>query len=419
MNNNNPDPILADFNEEGAIRDAKALGTPKMLTLGLQHTFTMFGATVLVPIITGFNISVALFMAGVGTLLFHLITGGKIPAFLGSSFAFIAPTLAVAEMYGMQEAQGGIVIAGLVYLIMAGLVAVFGVDKIVGWFPPVVTGPIIMVIGLKLAPTAIDMASNDWLMAIIAFAFVTAINIFGKGFIKVIPVILGLIASYIVAVILGRVDFTPVAEAAWFGLPPFTMAKFNPSAIMTIAPLAIATMVEHIGDVIAIGATTNRDYIRKPGLVRTMMGDGLATSLSAMFGGPANTTYSENTGVLALTRVWDPVVMRIAAVTAIILGLVTKLGAVISTIPTAIIGGISIILFGMIAAIGARTLVENKVDFTNTRNLIIAAVILVLGLGGALFPISIGAFQLNIEGMALAAIVGIILNKLLPERTNS
>lgn len=416
MNNNNPEPILADFNEEGAIRDAKALGTPKMLTLGLQHTFTMFGATVLVPIITGFNISVALFMAGIGTLLFHLITGGKVPAFLGSSFAFIAPTLAVAEMYGMQEAQGGIVVAGLVYLVLAGLVYVFGVDKVVGWFPPIVTGPIIMVIGLKLAPTAIDMASNDWLMAIIAFAFVAAINIFGKGFIKVIPVILGLIASYIIAVILGKVDFTAFNEAGWFGLPPFTMAKFNLGAIMTIAPLAMATMVEHIGDVIAIGATTNRDYIRKPGLVRTLLGDGVATALSAMFGGPANTTYSENTGVLALTRAWDPIIMRIAAVTAIILGLVTKLGALIATIPTAIIGGISIILFGMIAAIGARTLVENKVDFTNTRNLIIAAVILVLGLGGAMFPINIGDFHLNIEGMALAAIVGIILNKLLPEK---
>ena len=416
MNNNQPAPILEDFNEEGAIRDALALGIPKTITLGMQHTFTMFGATVLVPIITGFNISVALFMAGIGTLLFHFITGGKVPAFLGSSFAFIAPTLAVADMYGMEYAQGGIVIAGLVYLVLAGLIAIFGVDPIVGWFPPIVTGPIIMVIGLKLAPTAIDMASNDWLMAIIAFAIVTAVNIFGKGFVKVIPVIIGLIASYIIAVVLGKVDFTPFAEAAWFGLPPFQMAKFDIGAIMTIAPLAMATMVEHIGDVIAIGATTNRDYIRNPGLVRTLMGDGLATALSAMFGGPANTTYSENTGVLALTRVWDPLVMRIAAVFAIVLGLVTKLGALISTIPTAIIGGISIILFGMIAAIGARTLVENKVDFTKTRNLIIAAVILVLGLGGAMFPITIGSFALNIEGMALAAIVGIVLNKLLPDR---
>lgn len=417
MNNeNNPNVVPEhEFDETGAIRDARALGMSKTITLGLQHTFTMFGATVLVPIITGFDISVALFMAGIGTLLFHLITKGKVPAFLGSSFAFIAPTLAVSEMYGMEYAQGGIFVAGIVYLILAGLIAIFGTETIIGWFPPVVTGPIIMVIGLKLAPTAIEMAASDWLLAIIAFALVTAISIFSRGFIKVIPVILGLIAAYIISAIIGRVDFTPIAEAPWFALPPFRMAKFDLGAILTIAPLALATMVEHIGDVIAIGATTNRDYIRDPGLIRTLLGDGLATSLSTLFGGPANTTYSENTGVLALTRVWDPLVMRIAAIFAIVLGLFNKLGAVISTIPTAVIGGISIILFGMIAAIGARTLVENRVDFTSTRNLIIAASILVLGLGGAMFPVEIGQFALNIEGMALAAIVGIILNKLLPE----
>lgn len=418
MNNeNNPNVVLdTEFDETGAIRDARALGIPKMITLGMQHAFTMFGATVLVPIITGFNISVALFMAGIGTLLFHLITKGKVPAFLGSSFAFIAPTLAVAEKYGMEYAQGGIVVAGLIYLVLAGLIAVFGTEKVVGWFPPVVTGPIIMVIGLKLAPTAIGMASENWLLAIISFALVTIISVFGRGFIKIIPVILGLIGAYIIAALLGKVDFQPFLDAKWFGIPEFTMAKFDINAIITVAPLALATMVEHIGDVIAIGATTNRDYVRDPGLIRTLMGDGLATSLSAMFGGPANTTYSENTGALALTRVWDPRVMQIAAVFAIILGLFTKLGALISTIPTAVIGGISIILFGMIAAIGARTLIENKVDFSNTRNLIIAAVILVLGLGGAELPINIGQVSLSVEGMALAAIVGIILNKLLPER---
>lgn len=418
MNNeNNPNVVLeTEFDETGAIRDARALGIPKMITLGMQHAFTMFGATVLVPIITGFNISVALFMAGIGTLLFHLITKGKVPAFLGSSFAFIAPTLAVAEKYGMEYAQGGIVVAGLIYLVLAGLIAVFGTEKVVGWFPPVVTGPIIMVIGLKLAPTAIGMASENWLLAIISFALVTIISVFGRGFIKIIPVILGLIGAYIIAAVLGKVDFQPFLDAKWFGIPEFRMAKFDINAIITVAPLALATMVEHIGDVIAIGATTNRDYVREPGLIRTLMGDGLATSLSAMFGGPANTTYSENTGALALTRVWDPRVMQIAAVFAIILGLFTKLGALISTIPTAVIGGISIILFGMIAAIGARTLIENKVDFSNTRNLIIAAVILVLGLGGAELPINIGQVSLSVEGMALAAIVGIILNKLLPER---
>lgn len=397
-----------------AITDAKSLGVPKLLTLGVQHAFTMFGATVLVPILTGMNISVALFMAGIGTLLFHLITGGKMPAFLGSSFAFIAPIIAVISVHGLEYAQGGLVIAGLVYLVIGILFKVGGVERIMSFFPPIVTGPIIMVIGLKLAPTAIDMASSDWLLAFIAFAIVTAVNIYGKGFIKVIPVIIGLIGAYIIAFVIGRVDLAAVGEADWFGIPQFTMAKFNLDAIFTIAPLALVTMVEHVGDVIAIGATVKKDFVKDPGLVRTIIGDGLATSLSAFFGGPANTTYSENTGVLALTRVWDPIVMRIAAVFAIILGLSPKLGALISSIPSAIIGGISIILFGMIASVGARTLVENQVDFKQTRNLIIAAVILVLGLGGAILPISIGSFQVNIEGMALAAFAGIILNAVLP-----
>lgn len=397
-----------------AITDAKSLGVPKLLTLGVQHAFTMFGATVLVPILTGMNISVALFMAGIGTLLFHLITGGKMPAFLGSSFAFIAPIIAVISVHGLEYAQGGLVIAGLVYLVIGILFKVGGVERIMSFFPPIVTGPIIMVIGLKLAPTAIDMASSDWLLAFIAFAIVTAVNIYGKGFIKVIPVIIGLIGAYIIAFVIGRVDLAAVGEADWFGIPQFTMAKFNLDAIFTIAPLALVTMVEHVGDVIAIGATVKKDFVKDPGLVRTIIGDGLATSLSALFGGPANTTYSENTGVLALTRVWDPIVMRIAAVFAIILGLSPKLGALISSIPSAIIGGISIILFGMIASVGARTLVENQVDFKQTRNLIIAAVILVLGLGGAILPISIGSFQVNIEGMALAAFAGIILNAVLP-----
>jgi len=402
------------INHDG-IRDVTQLGVPKMITLGIQHTFTMFGATVLVPIITGMNISVALFMAGIGTLLFHVITQGKVPAFLGSSFAFIAPILAVAQTHGMEYAQGGIVVAGLIYLLLAGLIAIFGIERVLKFFPPVVTGPIIIVIGLKLAPTAVSMASGDWLLAIVAFAIVTAVSIFAKGFLKVIPVIIGLIGGYIFAVILGKVDFTPIQDAALFGIPAFTVAKFNAEAILTVAPIALATMIEHIGDVLAISSTVKRDFTKDPGFVRTLMGDGLATALSAMFGGPANTTYSENTGVLALTKAWDPKIMQIAAVFAIILGLVPKLSAVISTIPTAVIGGISIILFGMIASIGARTLVENKVDFTSSRNLIIAAVILVLGLGGAVIPFKVGLFSLNLEGMALAAIVGILLNVILPE----
>ncbi len=398
-----------------AITDVAELGMPKMMTLGVQHAFTMFGATVLVPIITGLDISVSLFLAGVGTLLFHLITKGKVPAFLGSSFAFIAPMLAVAETHGLAFARGGIVVAGLVYLILAGLMQVFGTERVIKFFPPVVTGPIIIVIGLKLAPVAINMASGNWWLAVLAFCIVAGVSVFAKGFLKVIPVIFGLIGAYIVAVIFGQVDFTPVGEAAWFGIPAFEMAKFELGAILTVAPIALATMVEHVGDVIAIGETVEQDFLEDPGLPRTLMGDGVATTISAFFGGPANTTYSENTGVLALTRAWDPKIMRIAAIFAMILGLIPKLGAVISTIPGAIIGGISIILFGMIASIGAKTLVVNQVDFNKSRNLIIVATIVVLGLGGAVLPLSIGSMAVNIEGMALAAIAGILLNVILPE----
>ncbi len=398
-----------------AITNVTELGVPKMMTLGLQHTFTMFGATVLVPIITGLDISVSLFLAGIGTLLFHFITKGKVPAFLGSSFAFIAPMLAVAETHGLEYARGGIVVAGLVYLLLAALMKVFGSEKVIKFFPPIVTGPIIMVIGLKLAPTAVGMAQEDWMLAIIAFCIVTFVSVYMKGFLKVIPVIIALIGTYLIAILLNRVDFAPVAQAQIIGLPAFSFAKFNLDAILTVAPIALATMVEHVGDVLAIGATVEKDFMKDPGLTRTLMGDGIATSISAFFGGPANTTYSENTGVLALTRAWDPKIMRIAAVMAICLGVIPKLGALISTIPGAIIGGISIVLFGMIASIGARTLVENQVDFTKSRNLIIAAVIVVLGLGGAVLPIHIGSLSVNIEGMALAAITGILLNVILPE----
>lgn len=390
----------------------------KLVVLGIQHTFTMFGATVLVPILTGMNISVALFMAGVCTLLFHLITKGKIPIFLGSSFAFITPTIAVAGTagLGLEYAQGGIVIAGLVYLLMAALVYFFGYERIVSFFPPIITGPIIILIGLNLASVAVGSASENWLLALCSFVIVCIVSIYLKGFIKLLPVLCGLVGGYIFALIFGLVDFSPIAEAAWVGLPPFTLAKFDWRAITIIAPVAVATMVEHIGDVIAVGATVNRDFMKEPGLHRTLLGDGIATSLSAMVGGPANTTYSENTGVLALTGVHKPTVMRVAAICALIMGVVPKLGAVISTIPNAVIGGISIVLFGMIASIGARTLVENKVDFTKSRNLLISAVILVLGIGGAAIDFSIGSAQFSISGLALAAIVGIILNKLLPEK---
>ncbi|SHJ72563.1 uracil-xanthine permease family protein [Paramaledivibacter caminithermalis] len=403
----------------------------KKIILGIQHTFTMFGATVLVPIITGFDISVALFMAGIGTLIFHLVTKGRVPAFLGSSFAFIAPIMSVLLLKtgtttpkeafasplfeeGLAYAQGGLVIAGLVYLIMAGLVSIFGVEKIISFFPPIVTGPIIMVIGLKLAPTAIDMASSNWLLAIVSFSIVTAVSIYGRGFLKVLPVLIGLTGGYIVALLTGNVDFTPVMEAKnVVALPSFKMAKFSLETVMIVAPIAVATMIEHIGDVLAIGTTVNKDFVKEPGLHRTLIGDGIATSVSAMFGGPANTTYSENTGVLALTKVYDPSIVRIAAIFAIILGIMPKIGAVIKTIPTSVVGGISIVLFGMIASIGARSLVEHQIDFGKSRNLIISAVILVLGLGGAALPIPY--LNVTLEGMALAAIVGIILNKVLPQ----
>ncbi|MCD6434891.1 MAG: uracil permease [Clostridiales bacterium] len=406
---------MSTENNKDAIRDASKLSNSKKVILGVQHTFTMFGATVLVPLITGLDISVTLLMAGIGTLVFHAITQKKVPVFLGSSFAFIAPILAVAGMSDLAHAQGGIVVAGLMYLILAGLIYAFGVEKVIKYFPPIITGPIIIVIGLKLAPVAIDMASADWLLATVAFVIVTVITIYTKGFVKVIPVIIGLIGGYTVALLLGRVDFSTVVSAAWIGIPNFTIAKFDMTAIMTVAPVALATMVEHIGDILAISATVEKDFLKDPGLHRTLIGDGLATSISAMFGGPANTTYSENTGVLALTRVFDPVIMRIAAVFAICLGFIPKMSALIRTIPVGVIGGISIILFGMIAAIGVRTLVERKVDLKQSRNLLIGAVIFVLGLGGAVLPINFGQVHFTIEGMALAAIVGIILNIILPE----
>ncbi|WIV11690.1 solute carrier family 23 protein [Proteiniborus sp. MB09-C3] len=414
---------MENVKQQEPIRNAlEQLGVGRTVLLGAQHAFTMFGATVLVPILTGLDVSVSLFMAGVCTLIGHLIMKNRIPVFLGSSFAFIAPigaAVALANANGIENglpyAAGGIVVAGLIYAIVALLIYFFGSEKIVSFFPPIVTGPIIMVIGLKLAPNAISMASENWFLAIVAFIVVVAVNVFAKGFLQIIPVVTGLIAGYVVAIITKNVDFAPIVQAQWLGLPNFTIAKFDFQYIMVIAPVALATIVEHIGDIIAIGATVDDDFTKDPGLHRTMLADGLMTSLSAFVGGPANTTYSENTGVLALTRVWDPLVMKIAAVFAIILGGVPKIAAVIASIPQAVIGGISIVLFGMIASIGLRTVVEHQVDFTKSRNLIIAATILVLGLGGAVVPLNIGSVHFSIEGMALAAIVGIIMNKILPQ----
>jgi len=389
------------------------LTSGKKVVLGLQHTFTMFGATVLVPILTGLDVSVALFMAGVCTLWFHLITQGKVPVFLGSSFAFIAPIIIVAGQFGMPYAQGGIVISGLVYLVFALLVGLFGPKRIISFFPAIVTGPIIIIIGIMLAPVATGSASQNWWLAAVSLVIVGVVAIFTKGFIRVLPVLCGLFGGYIVAAITGNVDFTPIKEAAWFGVPNFTMAKFDINAIMIIAPVAIATMVEHIGDMVSIRALTGKDVIVNPGLHRTLVGDGIASSLSALFGGPANTTYSENTGVLALTRVFNPIVMRIAACFAILLSITPKLSAFISTIPPAIIGGISIVLFGMIASVGVRNLVENNVDFKKPRNMIIFAVVMVFGLG-------LGDIRLlSLSPLAFGAIVGIILNKVLPDKSEN
>ena len=418
---------------EDGVYDARKLGIPKMLLLGFQHTFAMFGATVLVPLLTGLDVGTTLLMAGLGTLLFHLLTKGKVPAFLGSSFAFLGGYAAVAPMIEQVQADGtvvkmantemlpyacgGVFCAGIVYVIMAGLIKLLGAKRVMRFFPPVVTGPIIISIGLILAPSAIENCQTNWLLAIIALVTIVIFNIWGKGMLKIIPIILGIAVSYIVALCMGAVDFTQVAQSNILGLPPIMIAKFDISAILTIMPIALATMMEHIGDISAISATAGRNYIANPGLHRTLLGDGLATSLAAFFGGPANTTYGENTGVLALTKVYDPKVIWIAAIVAIVLSFIPKFSAAVSSIPTAIIGGVSLILYGMISAVGVRNVVENRVDFTKSRNLIIAAVILVSALGfNAVGGIEfyIGSVDISLSGLAIAAIAGIVLNAILP-----
>lgn len=405
---------MAEAIKSAPIEDISTLGYPKQLALGVQHVFTLFASTVLVPIITGLDVGVALVMSGTGTLLFHFITQKKVPAYLGSSFSFIAPILLAAEMYGLAAARGGIVAAGLIYVVLAGLITKFGPEKILRFFPPVVTGPIIIVISMTLAPNAINMSSQDWLLSLITLAVIISVASYSRGFFKIIPVIVGLAVGYVVAAILGRVDYTPITQAGWVGVPNFELPVFSIGAIVIVAPIALVTMVEHIGDVLAMSGVVRKNLSVDPGLGRTLLGDGVATSLSAFLGGPANTTYSQNTGVVALTKVYDPKVMRIAAVITILIGLVPKLNAFTSTIPSPVIGGAVIVLFGMIASIGARTLVNNRVDFSKTRNMIIGAVILVFGLGGAVIPIEIGVVEINIVGMALAAIVGIVLNIILP-----
>ena len=396
--------------------------TPRHLILGLQHTVAMFGATVLVPLLTGLNPAVALFTAGVGTLVFHLVTGRMVPVFLGSSFAFIAPILAAKEAgFSLSAIGGGIVAAGLVYVLFALLVLLIGSERVRQVSPPVVTGPVIVVIGLTLAPVAVEMASKDWLLAVVTFAGAVVSAVFFRGLFQMVPVLVGVGVGYLVALALGRVDLRPLGEAAWFGLPPFTPAAFEWGAVLLIAPVAFVTVMEHIGDILTNGRVVGKDFFVKPGLHRTLLGDGLATSLAGLLGGPANTTYSENTGVLAVTRVYDPLVLRIAAGFAILLAFIPKLSALLQTLPQGVLGGISMLLFGMIASIGIRTLAEAEIDFTQSRNLIVVSAILVLGLGGAVAQLGTvqvagAAVPLKVSGMALAALVGVVLNLLLPPR---
>ena len=414
-----------------AIYDARQLGTPRMLILGLQHMFAMFGATVLVPILVqGYglplSIQTTLLFAGLGTLLFHVCTKFKVPAFLGSSFAYLGGFSTVATMPAYEGldsetklayALGGIVIAGLLYLVLALLFKVLGAKKVMRYFPPIVTGPMIIMIGLNLSGSAINNASTCWWLALVAMAIIVVANIWGKGMVKIIPILLGVVGSYIVAVIAGQVDFSGVSEASFLGLQQFVIAKFDVSAILVMAPIAIAAMMEHIGDVSAISSTTGRNFIEDPGLHRTLLGDGLATAFAGFFGGPANTTYGENTGVLALSKVYDPRVVRLAAIYAIILSFSPKFDALVNSIPAAIVGGVSFILYGMISAVGVRNIVENQVDLTKSRNLIIAAVMFVSGLGfssvgGITF--TVGGAAVTLSGLAIAALCGVILNAILP-----
>ena len=415
------------------IYNARELGVPRMLLLGLQHMFAMFGATVLVPILVSsyglpLSIQTTLLFAGVGTLLFHVCTKFKVPAFLGSSFAFLGGFQAVANldtgkfanMTGEEKlpyALGGVVVAGLLYLVVALLFKLVGPKKVMRFFPPIVTGPIIILIGLNLSGTAISNASTNWPLALVAIVIIIAANIWGKGMIKIIPILLGVVGSYLVALVTHQVDFSAVRDASIVGVQQIVLAKFDITSILVMAPIAIAAMMEHIGDISAISSTCGKNFIEDPGLHRTMLGDGLATAIAGMFGGPANTTYGENTGVLALSRVYDPAVVRLAAVYAIILSFSPKFDALVSSIPAAIVGGVSFILYGMISAVGVRNVVENQVDLTKSRNLIIAAVIFVSGLGfsstgGITF--SVGGAQITLTGLAIAALVGVILNAILP-----
>ena len=398
-----------------AVYDATTLGKPRMFVLGIQHMFAMFGATILVPVLTGLSVSDTLLFAGLGTLLFHILAKGKVPAFLGSSFAFIAGYAAIApngEAELLPYACLGVACAGLLYLVLSALFRAFGSARVMRFFPPVVTGPIVICIGLILASSAIANCSTNWIVAIIAIATIVVCNIWGRGMVKIIPILIGVVVSYAAAAAIGEVDFSGVAEAAWVGLPfswdNTVFSLFGPgfdaglaiTAIITIMPLAFATMIEHIGDISAISSTCERNFIANPGLHRTLLGDGLATILASLFGAPANTTYGENTGVLALTRVFDARVVRIAACCAIVLSFSPKFAAVIGAMPSCVIGGVSLVLYGMISAVGVRNLVENHVDFQKSRNVLVAAIVLVLSIGIAYS--AAGAITFEVSGIAIS-----------------
>ena len=417
-----------------AIYDARELGAAKMITLGFQHMFAMFGATVLVPALTGLDVATTLLFAGLGTLLFHLLAKGKVPAFLGSSFAFLAGYFAIApngEPELLPYACFGVAIAGLMYVILAGLFKAFGTKRVMRFFPPIVTGPIIIAIGLTLSSSAIANCTANWWIALVAIAVIIVANIWGKGMIKIIPILLGVVASYIFAMIIDpsarQALVENVSSAAWIGIPIhkeatiFGLFSGNVdtgllvTSIVTIVPLSLATMVEHIGDISAISSTCGRNFMEDPGFHRTLLGDGLATALASVFGAPANTTYGENTGVLALSKVYDPKVIRIAAVLAILFSFSPKFAAVVSSMPVATVGGVSLVLYGMISAVGVRNVVENKVDFTKSRNVLVAALILVLSIGitySEAGAVVIGPISLS--GLAVASIVGIVLNAIMP-----
>ena len=390
-----------------------SLSPLRRTVVGVQFMFVAFGSTVLVPLLTGLDPAVALLAAGLGTLLFHAVTGGKVPIYLGSSFAFIAPIIKATELFGLGGMFCGLVSVGLVYMLMSLLVRTFGIDLIKKLFPPVVIGPVIILIGLSLAGAGVNMAQENWILAIVSLAVAVAASIWGKGMVKLIPVVFGALAGYVVALIFFRdtMDFSVVGNASWFAFPKLAKMSFSWQAILFMAPVAIAPIIEHVGDMYAIGSIAGKDFVKDPGLHRTMLGDGLSCVLAAFLGGAPITTYSEVTGAVSLTKVTDPSVLRIAAVSAVVLSVIGKVGAVIQTIPSAVLGGIMLLLFGSIASVGISNMIQTKIDMGSTRNLLIVSLILTIGIGGAI--ISVGSFTLS--GIGLASLVGVILNLILPE----